>query len=135
MSSANEQAVLAFLKEMHFSKNLIFIKKRNEFSTLYKFNFLNTGRFTIFETNKAAASQIGETEDLNEEQCFQQDDAPPHIANVTIAWLCEKFWECLISHLAEMEWVSHLPDLKKDFFSECSSRTTSIRATLLPLIH
>ena len=57
-------------------------------------------------------------EDLDEEaQWFQQDGAPPHTANVTMAWLRENFGKRLISCKAEVEWAPHSPDLNPpDFF-------------------
>ena len=58
-----------------------------------------------------------ECEDIDEEeQWFQQDGASPHNANVTMAWLREKFGERLICHKAEVKWAPHSPDLNlRDF--------------------
>ena len=62
--------------------------------------------------------ELNKLEDLDEkEQWFQQDGAPPHTANVTMAWLREKFGKRLISRKAEVEWAPHSPDLNPpDFF-------------------
>jgi hypothetical protein len=81
--------------------------------------------------------ELEEREDLDEEeQWFQQDGAPPHTANVTMAWLREKFGERLISRKAEVEWAPHSPDLNPQISSSGgSSRTTSTRVTLAPLLH
>lgn len=51
-------------------------------------------------------------EDLDEEeQWFLQNGVLPHTANVTMAWLHEKFGEHLISCKAEVEWAPHLLNL------------------------
>ena len=56
--------------------------------------------------------ELDKHEDLDEkEQWFQQDGAPPHTANVTMAWLREKFGKRLISRKAEVEWAPHSPEL------------------------
>ena len=44
-------------------------------------------------------------------QCFQQDGAPPHTANITLYWLDHKFSNRLISRKREPEWSPHSPDL------------------------
>lgn len=102
----------AFVQEFFFVK----IKKRNEPSTSCKFNFLNTGCFTIVETNKAAASQRGRL--------------------ITLPWHGSVKSLGNVSSAARLKWNEHLTCLtwKKDFFSRCSPRTTSTRATFLPLM-
>ena len=44
-------------------------------------------------------------------QWFQQDGAPPHTANVTLAWLDQKFPDRLVSRRRDPEWAPHSPDL------------------------
>ena len=45
---------------------------------------------------------------LMKRKWFQQDGA--NTANITIAWLCEKFGEHVISHKTEVGWALYLPD-------------------------
>ena len=48
---------------------------------------------------------------------FQQDGAPPHCSNDSMAWLREHFGERLISRKAEFKWPPYSPDLNPaDFF-------------------
>lgn len=78
--------------------------------------------------NKTVAywGDLKEHEDLDEEeQWFRQDGAPSHTANVIMAWLYERFVECLISCIAELEWAPHLTDLNP----QISSSGGSTRAT------
>lgn len=60
---------------------------------------------------------IGRNPFLRAEQWFQQDGATPHTANVTLAWLDEKFPDRLISRRRDPEWSPHSPDLNPpDFY-------------------
>lgn len=69
----------------------------------------NTGCLTNVETKqwplrRAGQVQLEKCEDLDEEeQRFQQDDAPPHTTDITITQLREKIEKRLNSHKAEKD--------------------------------
>ena len=48
---------------------------------------------------------------IEEEQWFQNDDAPTHTANFSMAMLHEHFEECLINNKAEVEWEPQISSL------------------------
>lgn len=70
--------------------------------------FTYTGRFTTDDTKQwpLRQGQVEEREDLDKEHQIQKNGSPPHIDNVTMTWLREKFR------------VPHQPDLNppSDFF-------------------
>lgn len=73
-----------------------------------------TGCFRIVETKQRLSD--GETsrrcEDLDEDrQWIYQAGVPLHTANITMAWLREKFRERLISRRVEVEWPPHSPKM------------------------
>ena len=48
---------------------------------------------------------------------FQQDGATPHTANLSLAWLQDRFGNRIISQRMAVEWAAHSPDLTPlDFF-------------------
>ena len=93
-------------------------------------------------TEEQICRELEEREELDEEeQWFQQNDAPPHTTYVTMAWFREKFGEHLISCKAEMECAPQPPDQNppdfffwgflKDNIYRCNTRTIAAsKATL-----
>ena len=55
-------------------------------------------------------------EDIDGKKQWSQRDVASHAANVTMAWLGEKFWQRLISRKAEVKWAPHLFGLNPSEF-------------------
>ena len=49
-------------------------------------------------------------------QWFQQDGATPHTANITLEWLGQRIFDCLISRGRDPEWSPHSPELNSPAF-------------------